>query len=622
MFFFIDEEYALMPELFYMDNYDLCMLRGSDALYCTFTFTLKALEENNTVWNIIQDVSSDPRHYNHTNLRHGICLPTICSDYYNKTSDHLKVAEDCYKKKMLPLGLTGTITKLKCQESESIYPIRTYDWIFAVFAAAYILFILTVSIYCGINSNKSSPYKRNSKVNHVLEAFSISNNWKRLTAVSTNPDHEKLKIFNGLRFATMFCVILSHTLLQLLGGPVSNTKYTEQTTKKPLNVLVLQGSYVVQTFFIISGWLFSYQFFERRMTRGQLKPAFFLLAIVYRYIRLVPTLLVVWAIHSTWLVHLSRGPYWDDFVGEEYRNCRANGWTNMLFINNLVHKNEMCLQQTWFLAADMQLFLIGLIVLYIINKYPHKVYHVFGVLLFISFVAPGIVAYWKNHYIVQRQLPETVYDLRILKQDIFHDMLTSPLNNMFGFYTGMLAGYLFLKYKDCNLKNRKVMSILWWLMFAIAVPPLQIAYFFYDPNYQNTRIGSAMFWMFGKALFVIGATLIYFGMTYRLGGLVYWFFSRDIMLIIGRLTYSCYLVHVVFVKMPMGYKRYPIYANDNIFFLSVFSDVCISYLTAFLLCMLIEMPVSALQKLMLPKEPKAVENSRDQDVGENLCSKV
>lgn len=46
-------------------------------------------------------------------------------------------------------------------------------------------------------------------------------------------------------------------------------------------------------------------------------------------------------IHGTWLVHISKGPNWDMFVGEEYRNCRKNWWTNLLFINNYVDNNNM-----------------------------------------------------------------------------------------------------------------------------------------------------------------------------------------------------------------------------------------------------------------------------------------
>lgn len=57
--------------------------------------------------------------------------------------------------------------------------------------------------------------------------------------------------------------------------------------------------------------------------------------------RLTPTLALVVAFTSTWLRHLGGGPRWNHYVGREYLQCRENGWTNLLFINNLVNPGNM-----------------------------------------------------------------------------------------------------------------------------------------------------------------------------------------------------------------------------------------------------------------------------------------
>lgn len=52
---FLDNEYVLMPELFYQDNFDQCLLKDEKALFCTFTFLLKPLNNSNgTIWDIIK----------------------------------------------------------------------------------------------------------------------------------------------------------------------------------------------------------------------------------------------------------------------------------------------------------------------------------------------------------------------------------------------------------------------------------------------------------------------------------------------------------------------------------------------------------------------------------------
>lgn len=47
------------------------------------------------------------------------------------------------------------------------------------------------------------------------------------------------------------------------------------------------------------------------------------------------------ALDATWLVHAGRGPFWENLVGKEYRRCRSNWWTNLLYINNYANKEEM-----------------------------------------------------------------------------------------------------------------------------------------------------------------------------------------------------------------------------------------------------------------------------------------
>lgn len=47
-----------MPSVFYMDNYDDCMLVKNKSLFCSFNYQLEPIDKNNAsdVWKII-DVS-------------------------------------------------------------------------------------------------------------------------------------------------------------------------------------------------------------------------------------------------------------------------------------------------------------------------------------------------------------------------------------------------------------------------------------------------------------------------------------------------------------------------------------------------------------------------------------
>lgn len=75
-------------------------------------------------------------------------------------------------------------------------------------------------------------------VGWFLSAFSLPKNYYRLTAKNTNPDAIKLQSIQGIRLYTMFCVVMTHTIMYHLRGPVMNPKYTENVIHK-MNELFL-----------------------------------------------------------------------------------------------------------------------------------------------------------------------------------------------------------------------------------------------------------------------------------------------------------------------------------------------------------------------------------------------
>jgi peptidoglycan/LPS O-acetylase OafA/YrhL len=116
--------------------------------------------------------------------------------------------------------------------------------------------------------------------------------------------------------------------------------------------------------------------------------------------------------YSTWLVHLSRGPLWDLTIGPEYRSCRTKWWTNLLYINNYFNMNKMvwnlcetfksnflfqCFSHGWYLAVDMQFYLLSLLLLWLMWKWQKKIYITLGTILILHFAALFTVIY-KSHY--------------------------------------------------------------------------------------------------------------------------------------------------------------------------------------------------------------------------------
>src|SRR6218665_179933 len=57
--------------------------------------------------------------------------------------------------------------------------------------------------------------------------------------------------------------------------------------------------------------------------------------------RLTPLYMFVLAIYATLFKYFGSGPYWPQ---ESDESCKNNWWTNLLYINNIVHTDKMVIQ--------------------------------------------------------------------------------------------------------------------------------------------------------------------------------------------------------------------------------------------------------------------------------------
>ncbi|KAF2884302.1 hypothetical protein ILUMI_21864 [Ignelater luminosus] len=462
-----DTEYALMPPLFHLDDFDRCMILGEKALYCSITAQLEPIDAKHPsrVWKIIQEVISKPMNYRHDRLRHGICVPYSCPNALVnitsfKTNNEFLQEElsRCYTNKYSKLGLKSIVTEMRCETPEPVRGIDIYDKLVASFLLIVFAIVVIGSFYEGC-----ARYKTKEEYNMImattagkmLACFSIPKNWERLRSISDSPDAIALRPINSIRFYNMFLVIMAHTCMVTTASPMHNPQYFERITDNPLNMFMVNGGFSIQTYFVMAAWLLSYHFFLTIEGKDDVRLWHILVAFFKRYIRLTPSLLVTIAISSTWLYHLGRGPSWERIVGDEVRRCRINWWSNLLYINNYYDSEHMCLQQTWYLATDTQLFALSLVILMLMWKYQHRIKLILGTSLVIGILIPGIINYVNDYDIILRAYPEDLYETQ-LKNWHWHSTYTPVYTNIGGYVIGLIFGYIFYKYRSQQLLTKKV----------------------------------------------------------------------------------------------------------------------------------------------------------------------
>lgn len=117
---------------------------------------------------------------------------------------------------------------------------------------------------------------------------------------------------------------------------------------------------------------------------------------IFRYIRLTPAYLAVIALYSTILPRLGSGPLWNYRIGLEKERCVASWWANLLYINNYVGTDKMCMFQSWYLSADTQLFILAPLLLYPLWRCRRAGIGFLGLVTVATALIPFIVTYVKK----------------------------------------------------------------------------------------------------------------------------------------------------------------------------------------------------------------------------------
>ncbi|XP_030766855.1 O-acyltransferase like protein-like [Sitophilus oryzae] len=606
-----DEEYGSMPDLFHQDNFDKCMLLKDQAFYCSFTYQLEPLDRSNPpeVWGIIQKVINASTNYRHDKLRHSICVPHTCPNVSKASDDDPKLwkgIQDCYNSKFSEGGFKGKVIDMSCDTQYSKYPIDWLDIICGVVFVGYVVFVFYATYYEGVARYESKEVYNQlmeTPKGKLLSAFSITKNWIRLKTVNSTKEVEKLRCIQGMRLYNTCLVVMSHTALSLIGPPVANTKYPESMHQNPGRLIFSSGPICVGTFFLFSTFLLSNGLFDYLKDKKEMNMKMIVFAIFNRFFRLTPTVLVVVLFHATWLRHLSSGPKWNEFVGYEFLKCRANGWTNILYINNWYDTYVMCVPVTWYLALDTQYFVMALFLIKFLKANEKHFSLIIGTILGLTMIASFCQNYYYDFSALILPVPEFFYGIKdLLGSFQFHYQVGSFIGNISPATIGIAFGYYFYKHKydepDQYIFRTKFRQGIWWIMtFITAFLYLIITgSIILNVETEHNAFWASVYVAVSRPLFAFIIGLGVIGFTEGIGWIALRVVQWSPTYVLGRLTFSVYLIHMSVNLVKPGMARFPTYASDSVLFITFLGDIALIYILATILALLVELPVSQLQK--------------------------
>lgn len=170
-----------------------------------------------------------------------------------------------------------------------------------------------------------------------------------------------VNIFDGIKvFATAY-IVHGHVLMFFF-GVVTDLRFATERMFNFSLIFTFNALHVVGLFYIITGILTTYLAFSRQKKKELLKPTFWILVIASRYLRLIPTYLLVFWFAKHLAAHTGGGPTWFDYRTdmEHVRGfCLTESWKTMLTMSaSDVKVPYDCVPQSWYLSNDFRTLLI------------------------------------------------------------------------------------------------------------------------------------------------------------------------------------------------------------------------------------------------------------------------
>ncbi|XP_029710860.1 nose resistant to fluoxetine protein 6 [Aedes albopictus] len=572
-------------QMYHFGHFDQCMAINRDrdsglqkgilSQYCLADVRLDAYQERMQVSRRVRSNESSVVHW-------GVCVPVSCKD-----GDVARVVE----------AISGsrdvTIPKDACHREVNAEP-STLDIVYVSIIMFFVLMVALSTLY-HVQSICSRRNEKKTTMVYILRSFSIIENLKKLGQDSK--DDHGLGCINGIKAVAMFTILSGHALLFLFGGASYNPGFYYEQSKYIRNAFLLNSPLLVDTFLLLSGFLFArLLLIELEKRRGKIN---FGLLYLFRYIRLTPAYGAIIALYATWLPRLGSGPLWNQRMLLEQARCRESWWRNALYINNYLGTDSICMFQSWYLAADSQLFVLAPLLLYPLWRYGRRTGAVLlGTVAAVSVAIPFLVTYYGKLDPSLLIFADEVTDLQ--SNSYFANVYVKTHMRATAYIFGLVAGYLVHIMQQKNITIGKWKLFFFWTASTVigTVSMLSITTFYNSTGTDNYLFNASYAALHRLGWSLSNGWLVLACVTGHAGPLKK-FLSSRLLVPISRLTYCAYLTNGLVELYFSASQRVPLYGGVINMTAVTLSHVILTFLTALCLCLVFESPIHGIEKIFL-----------------------
>ncbi|XP_033120843.1 nose resistant to fluoxetine protein 6-like [Anneissia japonica] len=444
---------------------------------------------------------------------------------------------------------------------------------------------------------------KNIVLGQTLLSFSALTNGRKILKV--NSKSGQLDCLNGIRVLSMWWVILGHAT-SFLFLRIDNFPYLFDVYKKFTFLAISNATFSVDSFFVLSGLLITYLTLKHlKKFNGRINWAMFYF---HRFWRLTPFYMVVLSIHANLIVYFGKGQGLIEWAQREHNTCANYWWTNLLYINNLYpfpgSLTTQCMSWAWYLANDMQFFVISPFIIILLHKRWRVGISAIGTLCLLSFAATAYIATYWGMIVQGGAYNQQSYNNRTQELEPGNDDLIygKPYCRIPAYLVGMVVGFILFKIDKKKVKFPLLYVLLGWgVAIATGLAVIYGLWGTYEPKQMDQ--GVAVFYTtVSRFAWSVAVGWVAFACVTGYGGFANTLLSWGVWGPLGRLSYGAYLVHPFLIynlilSMKTGFHF--TYANLSVFYISV---LALSYACAFVLSLLVEGPFMALEKVIFGKQ--------------------
>lgn len=481
-----------------------------------------------------------------------------------------------------------------------------------------------------IGLSATTEKKKRSLFMDIVDDCSVVTNFQQFFHISQQQLSNDILCINGIRCITMSWIIVAHTMQYNDWSAFARTLEIETHLKSLINQPLFNATYLVDTFFLMSGLLTSYSSFKVNKDTRQLVGKFSIkVYLVSRYLRLTPQIHFVSLLFILLPKLTSLGsPHWYTMTGEYSENCSNNWWINLLHIQAFYKSSEMCNFVSWWISVDMFYHLLALILILVAYRYGLKFkqnsktrdrearmqanngnsWSTMFTCCSLTVIVFSAIQVFKHYSMnLPPNLLSTIPQTGLMWSRMTLEFFFMPYAHAFPFFFGFYLGYLMALHKDqptpASIGRFKITPKRtfagWCLVIGLLTLVSYSTYFWVIGKLRYTRLISTAFYFACPIIWSLSLSYIILACQYKRGSFVNELLSCKLFLVLSKASYLVYLSHFLILFTFFGSQNLLLEPTIIMMLYIIAGNIVLSMVFGSLLCIVFEMPWLKTQKRLV-----------------------